>query len=229
MKRNWQITALSDTHTLHENFNVDHGGDLLIHSGDALSRGNHREFKSFAEWINEKSKKFKHTIYVPGNHDGYVAENFDEARKELDSNIIILRNEFIEIDGLKIWGSPYTPTFMDWWFMKPESDLGLDYEKMPEDLDILITHGPPWGILDIGGPDSTPGRLGSSSLRYHTDRAKPKMHFFGHIHESYGVKETPDTAFINCAVAPVFNRRDRKPIRVYWDNEAKVILQLNQD
>lgn len=110
-------------------------------------------------------------------------------------------------NGLKIPGSPYTPDFFNWACMKPRSELDIVWQSIPVDIDILITHGPPNGIMDVTADMHTgkPVHVGSKSRRRHVaDRIRTRIHAFGHIHDEPGIRNygtiTRDaTQFINCA------------------------------
>jgi Icc-related predicted phosphoesterase len=191
-----KVVTISDTHNYNEKIKVP-DGDILIHAGDLTSMGYFGEIARALDWLSSLPHQYK--ILVPGNHD-FFAMDSSEAFNTLckQRSIHCLLNNKIAIDGLKIWGSPYTPTFGDWAFMHSESELFRIFEKIPNDLDILITHGPPKGILDeVGRGDNT----GSSSLLECVMRAKPRFHIFGHIHE-YGceIKKINETTFINACV-----------------------------
>lgn len=121
------------------------------------------------------------------------------------------------IDELKIWGSPWTPEFYDWHFMKKRGEeLREVWRKIPEDTDILVTHGPPFGILDknaMGEP------CGCEELAKAVERIKPKLHVFGHIHGGYGRMERTwadgsKTIFVNAAHMDEDYEPENEPIRV---------------
>lgn len=169
-------------------------GDLLIHSGDALGRGTYEEAVRFNAWLG--LLPHKHKIYVPGNHDEIFEENPAEGRAVM-TNAIVLIDESVEVDGLKIYGSPWTKQYYDWSFMKRDEDLKDLWDRIPRNLDILITHGPPYGILDWNMNGIF---CGSQKLQDAVMQKAPKFHVFGHIHHASGVVKTEHTTFINAAV-----------------------------
>lgn len=188
------ITFISDTHNREP---VLPGGDLLIHCGDLTQNGFKVEVIKQLNYLHEQLDKYKYIIIIPGNHDLWCERHPSDFRDAcLSAGIISLINESIEIEGFKIFGSPNSLRYHDWAFNSSESDLFDIYDKIPADTDILVTHGPPLGVLD----QTTKGSIGSSSLKDAVDQLKPKIHAFGHIHEDGGKTLTvAGTQFINCA------------------------------
>jgi Icc-related predicted phosphoesterase len=190
-----RIVCISDTHGYRlDRFNIP-DGDILIHAGDGVGY-----YENGANAMDNQLSELPHQykIYVPGNHDGY----FKGAKKLKNAEVLIDRA--IEIEGIKIYGSPYTPKFQDWHFMLPRSSDALKkkWEEIPSGIDILITHGPPFGILDWTVEGNS---AGCELLREEIlNRVKPKYHICGHIHESAGILEKENTVFINCSMV---NRR----------------------
>lgn len=188
-----KIVCMSDSHMQHEHVTVP-DGDIFIHSGDALGRGTVSETIRFNQWLG--TLPHKHKIFVPGNHDELFEMN-PEVAKELLSNATVLIDESVQIGGLKIYGSPWTPTFYDWSFMKSDSELASVWEKIPNGLDILITHGPPYGILDF---NKSGNLCGSQTLYRAVADKQPRFHIFGHIHQASGTLQHNSTTFINAAI-----------------------------
>ena len=121
-------------------------GDILIHAGDFTWSGREQPTLDFLDWLEAQS--FKHKILVSGNHDFYF-EHGKNLRQLEGRSIHYLMNNEIAIEGqIKVWGSPFTPEFMDWAFMGTPKEREALWAKIPEHLDILITHGPPLGVLD---------------------------------------------------------------------------------
>ncbi len=192
-----KIVHVSDTHFAHQYINIP-DGDLLIHTGDALRYGSLQELVQFSKWMN--SLPHQHKIYIPGNHDKICEQDTNLAKSELGPNIHFLINEGIELFGKKIWGSPITPWFNNWSFMRYRgSDIAEIWQKIPEDTDILLTHGPPKGILDevFVGRDRN---AGCEDLLERIQVVKPELHLFGHIHEGHGQLHTNGTSFYNSAI-----------------------------
>lgn len=176
-----RIVCLSDTHLSH-NFKVPEG-DMLIHAGDLTGMGTFREVKAAAEWL--ASLPFKHKVVIAGNHDWLFQKDPVFARQTLlayDPQINYLQESGVEIEGLKIWGSPWTPRFFNWAFQLPPSHDHWD--RIPEGTDILVTHGPPKGILDLIPRGE---HVGDLLLLSAVERIAPTLHVFGHIHSAAGM------------------------------------------
>lgn len=207
--------ALSDTHCRHGRLTIPEC-DILIHAGDWSFNGTPAETRDFALWLNEQEAG--HIVVVPGNHE----EGFEAAYprsltwiKEACPGAHILVHETINIDGLNIFGSPWTPWFHDWaynagrtiteaaHYKKPF--IGDLWAQIPRNTDILVTHGPPYDILDevfrVSGDRHDPPRfVGCEELRKAIQEIKPQAHIFGHIHSSYGQKHENGISYYNVAV-----------------------------
>lgn len=191
------IAAISDTHELHREVEVP-SGNLLIHAGDfTMDSRSAQKLIDFNEWLGELPHAYR--VVIPGNHDDVVD---DPSRRSLISNATLLINEGIEIEGLKIWGSPVTPLFGEAFGVASERDRAKLYSRIPGDTDVLVTHGPPYGILD-----QQPGseyHAGCPQLLEAVRRVKPMLHVFGHVHGGgYGTFTTSDTLFVNAALPGV--------------------------
>ena len=182
-----KICAISDTHTLHRKLTIPEC-DVLIHSGDITDRGETKTIWDFLEWLKDVPAKKK--IFISGNHD-FCFQKQREMISITDPSIIYLEHTSVEINGLTFFGTPWTPYFYDWAFNGTDSEDGDSYgpnlnrlfSHIPDYTDILISHGPPNGILD----KNERGYLtGSKMLLRHLARIQPKVCIFGHIHESYG-------------------------------------------
>jgi len=178
------ITCLSDCHGfLPSDFP---GGDILIVAGDLTASDKVREYYYFFDWIEEQ--KYTKKIVIAGNHDNVLQNNSVVFR---NATFQYLCDSGTEFDGLKIWGSPWTKSFQG---MNPmckafcvdtEEELANKFALIPDDIDILITHSPPFGILDgIPMEDGSEFHAGSTALRDAIKRIQPRAHFFGHIHEN---------------------------------------------
>lgn len=198
------IVFISDTHNRHGEITLP-DGDILVHCGDLTGRGTLNEIRTFGEWMHEQ-KGFAHKIVIAGNHDWEFERNPDAALSELlgigkvKHDIIYLRDSevAVEVRGrtLRIYGSPWQPYFQDWAFNLLPDQLKEVWSKIPDGLDVLITHGPPLGVLDrIRGGE----HVGCEYLLDEVLRAKPKIHAYGHIHESYGIRREVETVFVNAS------------------------------
>lgn len=159
--------------------------------------GSSRELKLQIDWL--KDQPAKHKIAIAGNHD-FCLEQEPFARFMFGQSITYLQDSSTTVEGLRIWGSPWTMRFGDWAFGKTEEQLEALYSAVPP-CDILITHGPPFGILDqmIRGGGVFRPNIGSRSTLALVERLKPKLHVFGHIHEAHGSVVCDGTTFINAA------------------------------
>lgn len=180
-----KIVAISDTHLQHKKVVIPEC-DLLIHAGDftCARETDITGTTRFLKWFQDQPAK--HKVFIAGNHDALFekAPNVASALVE-DYNITYLQNSGCEVEGLKLWGSPYTPQFMGWSFMAGEDnhkDIKKYWDLIPDDTDILITHGPPRGKRDSGHKT----RLGCLYLRERVDQLNLNLHVFGHIHSGHG-------------------------------------------
>jgi len=163
-------------------------GDILLCAGDITAKGERSTIDDFNQWIGELP--YKATIVVAGNHDFCLEKSISKSERLL-SNAIYLQDDFFEYEGIKIYGSPWQPEFYDWAFNLPRGEpLRKVWAKIPEDTDVLVTHGPPWGVLDEV-PQRHSGHLGCEDLTARLDNLHVKLHVFGHIHSSYGIAFHP--------------------------------------
>jgi Icc-related predicted phosphoesterase len=189
-----RIVCLSDTHNKLSSIAVP-DGDILVHAGDFCGHGRLNEVKMFNEEIGKLPHK--HKIVIAGNHDWPLERQPQEAR-ELLTNVIYLQDESFEIEGLNFYGSPWQPEFFSWAFNLPRNSAKLaeKWDMIPAGTDIVITHGPPHGILD----KTSSGHLaGCELLRKRLEVLKPQAHVFGHIHEGYGTHKQDETLFVNAS------------------------------
>jgi Icc-related predicted phosphoesterase len=185
------IVLISDTHELHREVEVP-AADLLIHAGDfTMFSKSTAAILDFNKWLGELPHTWR--ILTAGNHEFFLEA--DPSKRRMISNATLLINESVEIMGLKIWGSPMTPLYGGAFGRSSEQDRVKVYSNIPDDIDILITHGPPYGILDQA-PDSD-SHAGCHQLLAAVRRIKPMLHVFGHVHGAYGTLSTPDTLFVN--------------------------------
>ncbi|MCK5917667.1 MAG: metallophosphatase domain-containing protein [Cocleimonas sp.] len=204
-----KITFISDTHCQHYNLSLG-SGDMLIHCGDFSKKGALLDVASFSRYLAKQD--FKYKIVIAGNHDFcFEDQRKEEAEKLLtDSDVIYLNDSGITIKGIKIWGSPVQPAFYDWAFnRKRGAEIQAHWKLIPNDTDILLTHGPAFGILDLCRSGE---RVGCDDLLATIQRIKPKIHAFGHIHESYGMIKKDGTTFINACNANEYYRIQNLPI-----------------
>jgi len=172
-------------------------GDILIHAGDISSKGTFQAIYAFNKWLGELPHETK--IVVAGNHD-FCLQNDPKKAEALFTNAIYLRDRTITVGGLKFHGTPWVPKYGRWAFMIEHDSLRNDiFKKIPADIDVMISHGPPKFIQDyIPWSDKY---AGCPSLRDHVlERIKPKVHIFGHIHEAFGHKHCREIDFYNVSI-----------------------------
>jgi predicted phosphodiesterase len=210
-----KITCISDTHNQHLHIPPDwlEGGDVLVHAGDVSGRGTLKEIEAFLEWFNEQP--YTHKIMIAGNHDFWFERTtafvVNEMLQEKYPNITYLNDTGIEIDGVKFWGSPVQPWFYDWAFNRMGTDICRHWDMIPLDTDVLITHGPMKGFLDMttrGVSTGCPYLLEKSA-----EMTNLKLFVCGHIHEAYGKFEFPDGGvFVNASTLNFNYQVQNKPI-----------------
>lgn len=206
-----RIVAISDTHDRHDGLALP-PGDVLIHGGDFTSRGRVEEVVSFLRWF--AGRPHPHKILIAGNHDWLFERDPALARELLSEHaprVVYLEDSGASIQGLRFWGSPYQPEFFDWAFNLPRGPgLAQRWALIPSDTDVLITHGPPLGVLDLCADGR---RVGCEALAAElSSRLRPRLHVFGHIHEAYGVAETHATTFANASVCTLRYIASNQPL-----------------
>jgi Icc-related predicted phosphoesterase len=191
-----KIALLSDTHALHWKIKVP-DADLLIFAGDMTHCRTDQEVADFNTFLG--TLPHTHKIVVAGNHDHRLTDDPQKA-KLLLSEAIYLQDEAVVVAGISIYGSPWNPLFNDYAcdaFALPRGKvLKEKWDMIPPDIDILVTHTPPSGILDRNGPVSH----GCTDLAAAITLLKPKYHIFGHIHNRHGAVKHGETWYINCNV-----------------------------
>ena len=183
------ILHLSDTHGHHRALKDLPTADLIVHSGDIGFAGTDSEFIDFINWFIKLNYQYK--ILVGGNHDSYIEEeDAEQIQKILPKNCYYLCHSGVTIEGLKFWG---VPIFVS------ENISGVYFdmlEKIPSNTDILVTHQPPYGILD----KAEPYNFGCRELLDIVLAIRPKYHLFGHIHDAYGMEKKEHTTFVNASI-----------------------------
>jgi len=251
-----RITHISDTHNKHNQLNgLLPGGDLLIHSGDISSLGRKSEVERFVKWFNDIDN-YAYKIFIAGNHDmtfdreillrdklahfeGRDRNDYDTECANgkpqwlidmlgmgLTGGTFYLENSSIDIEGIKIWGSPYSPSFgYGWAFNKDRGyDINEVWNTIPMDTDIVITHGPIYGYCDRTSREGL--NVGCADLYHRLNEVQPQLHFSGHIHEAYGYRQTNwGYAFngCNCDLSYLVNN---KPMTFDYDFVKNDIVEF---
>jgi Icc-related predicted phosphoesterase len=189
-----RLVLMSDTHGHHRQVEVP-DGDLLVHAGDfTFFNGSTFAIRDFNDWLGQLPHRSK--VLIPGNHDsGFV----DSAFRELITEATLLINEGTVMQGLRIWGSPCTPSDRGAFGPGTAQEREELFSRIPEDTDILITHGPLRGILDQSALEGK--HQGCDQLLTAVRRVRPRVHVFGHVHQHYGMVRSAGTLFVNAALA----------------------------
>ena len=230
-----RIVCISDTHSLQDL--MTHAipkGDVLIHAGDISNKGGERDVTNFIHWF-QNIEGFDTKIFISGNHD-FCFERVNEPHHKGDydwlhtlmfeenlsqSNVIYLEDDVIEIESpefsrpIKFYGTPWQPWFYDWAFNLPRlgDELKDKWAFIPEDTDVLITHGPPNGYGDLVNNWRQPNtNVGCELLLNRILDIKPLVNVFGHIHEGYGVEYNDNTIFVNASICNSKYEPINKPI-----------------
>lgn len=204
-----KIIFLSDTHGYHRRVTIPEG-DILIHGGDLSSQGREPEVRDFLTWLS--SLPHKHKVFIAGNHDKSFDPKFNYKEpdqnlkpqwlqillKSLPPNVHYLENTSIEIEGLKIWGSPISPWFHGeiWGFNKHRgNDIKQVWDTIPLDSDIVLTHSPVKGKCDLVERDQK--HEGCEDLLVKLWEVEPILHLSGHLHTGYGIDNDEAVTFVN--------------------------------
>lgn len=194
------IIAISDTHGVHPK-NLPEA-DLLIHAGDWSSSGNHKETETFMTWLKQIKHKYSRIVCIPGNHDIWIEKNESQAKQWFqDNDLDLLIDDYIETNGIKIYGTPWCPQFGNWSYMKDLEFRARKASFIPDDTNILVSHSPAHGILDtLDNHGSEPGKkAGCYGILQAIERIKPTILISGHIHEGFGFKKHGETSCFNVA------------------------------
>lgn len=219
-----KIVAISDTHNQHRSLKLPEG-DMIIHAGDVSGRGYKSEVDDFLNWFSQLD--FMYKIMIAGNHDFYFEDlakddpsnpKYPSIKEYIPEGITYLNDSGVTIEGVKIWGSPVQPWFHDWAFNRMRgSEIKYHWNMIPLDTDILITHGPAFGIHD----ECMSGNVGCKDLLDKINIVKPKLYVCGHIHEAYGVEKVGETTFVNASVLNERYEIKNPPVVLNFDNEEK--------
>jgi Icc-related predicted phosphoesterase len=199
---------LSDTHGLHRQTQYP-PADVLIHAGDLTRSGTLSELAEVNAFLGGLPHPRK--IVIAGNRDFCLQRQPEESRRRL-TNAVYLQDEEITVDGVRIYGSPWQPPFLDMAFNLPRGEpLRLKWKRIPSGVDILVTHTPPMGIGDLTRKCA---HVGCEELLPAVRRIRPRIHVFGHIHEAYGDWTEGGTRFLNASVMDASMRIVHPPVLV---------------
>jgi predicted phosphodiesterase len=203
-----RIVCLSDTHGRHGKIPVPEG-DVLLHAGDFTRRGGAAEVEAFGAFL--AGLPHRHKVVIAGNHD-FLFQRDPERARALLAGATYLEDSGVAIDDVHFWGSPWQPWFHDWAFNLPRGKaLAEKWALVPAGVDVLVTHGPPHGVLDATCDGS---RVGCEELALALLRIRPRLHVFGHIHEAYGLVRRGDTLSVNACSCDLSYRPVHPPLVV---------------
>jgi Icc-related predicted phosphoesterase len=172
-----RIVCISDTHNRTDGLSIP-DADVLIHAGDLTDRGTRDHLVHATRWL--AGLPHRHKILIAGNHD-FIFQQDPATARALTRDVTYLEDSGIEIEGIRFWGSPWQPWFGDWAFTLPRGEKLRDrWALIPDDTDVLITHGPPLGHGDLTSSGERAGCVDSLNA---VRRIGPGLHVFGHIHE----------------------------------------------
>lgn len=209
------IVAMSDSHGKHREVVIP-PCDILIHAGDISQFDRREHYVDFFKWFSEQPAE--RLVLIGGNHDTSLEDSRKQEYLLSYPQIHYLENSGVEIMGLNIWGSPVQTDFFNMAFSRKRSVREVEWAKVPENVDVLVSHCPPFGVLDKNDGDSF---TGCDVLMDNIMRTRPKLCLFGHIHEAYGVKAKmlngSPCVFANCSVV----NRQRKVVNKPWVFQIK--------
>jgi Icc-related predicted phosphoesterase len=201
-----KIVAISDTHALHRSVIIP-PGDILVHAGDITGHGAMDEVRDFNALLG--TLPHRHKIVIAGNHD-FCFEKDPVASRAALTNCIYLQDEEVEVGGIRFYGSPWQPWFFDWAFnLQRGAEIRAKWDLIPEETDVLITHGPPKGHGDVTCRGEA---VGCDDLLEAVERIQPRVHVFGHIHEGVGITSNGTTTFINASTCDLAYRPVNPPL-----------------
>ena len=194
-----RLVIISDTHGKHEELGVL-SGDVLIHCGDFCDgfKVDEAALRRIDDWFARQS--FSLIMCVGGNHDFAAEERFCRGRTVFE-NAVYLQDSSHSFHGVSFYGAPWVPMLAGWAFYLPDPEISERWRLIPAQTDVLITHTPPWRILD--SPRVATVHAGCPHLRTRVEDVSPRIHCFGHNHASHGRRDTPSTTFLNASVIGV--------------------------
>ena len=218
-KKMWKIVCISDTHQKHRKLEIPNG-DILLCGGDFSWRGGREEVVEFSSWLSTLNHPYK--ILIAGNHETTfdpAKPEFDPGIRDLIQGVSYLENTSVEIEGLKIWGSPYSSEYCNWAFsLKTAEDAEAMWARIPDDTDVVLIHGPPYGIGDELFNGS---HVGCRALLARLMKIQPRLVVSGHFHAGYGLRQVGKTTFVNAACVDVGYTTVNQPIVVEVERKTK--------
>jgi len=204
-----KLTIISDTHGEQDKLGIL-SGEVLIHCGDMFNMfsSENDDFDRMDQWFG--LQQFDLILCIGGNHDFELEKRAGYTDRPF-RNAIYLEGASYEYQSVRFFGAPWVPELRGQAFFKDDPKLRSCWSQIPEGLDVLITHTPPAGVLDVS---SRGLQLGCEYLAEELKKKKPALHCFGHVHASSGIHVIDDTTFINAAQVNNQYRITRKPYEV---------------
>ncbi len=227
------ILTMSDTHNQHGILSNIPDADILVHAGDLTGQGRPFEIEEVCRWFKTKLSdgKFKDVVFISGNHDfGFqeAPERMYQFYKET-AHLHYLKDSQVTIQGVTIYGVPWNPWFYDWaWNLKRGSDeMKAVWKQLPENVDLLLTHSPPRGYLDVTRSGEAVGC--EDMLEAIVDK-KPKVVVCGHIHEAAGSAkiEATDTWVVNTAICNRDYRPKQRPYLIKFNTDTHTVESVEE-
>ena len=221
-----RICIISDKHNHPlRNMNLP-DADVLLHAGDWTGHGSLVEVEQFNNYCGQVKDKFKYGILCcAGNHELGVEANYTLS-KSLLTNVSMLTDEAIEIEGVKFWFSPFSKWFFGWaWNLHPGKELEDKWNQIPEDTNVLITHGPPKFMLDTLPSGEAAGDLELYNRILQLENLR--LHGFGHIHAAHGVKTSVSgMVYANASICTESYKATNKPLLFDYDIYSHIVTQV---
>lgn len=208
-----RLVLISDTHSRHLAMPPLPAGDVLVHAGDLTALGSLDEISGFMSWF--AAQPHPHKVFIAGNHDFAFERSPAAAEALVPSGVTYLRDSGCVIDGVPFWGSPWQPWFHDWAFnLERGAALAAKWALIPDDVQVLVTHGPPEGMLDtVAFPRGA--HVGCEALAARILALRElRVHGFGHIHEAYGAEVVGGVTYVNASVCDLDYRPVNAPVCV---------------
>ncbi len=196
-----KIVIVSDTHGRHESLGVLEG-DILLHCGDLCDVSDSSDYALHKVDLWFGQQKFKQILCVGGNHDLALEQRVATGTRPILRHATYLEDDEFIFEGVKFFGLPWVPQLYSWSYFQEDEVLRQKWAQIPDDVDVLMTHTPPWEMLDV--PTLWNEHLGCRHLRERVAEIRPKIHCFGHVHASYGYEKSEGTTFVN---ASIFSRK----------------------
>lgn len=209
-----RICAIADVHEQWEALRIPQC-DLLVVAGDLTYIGDYAKISEFNTWCHRlKQGRVGEIVVIAGNHD-LSAERTPDTFSALLPDVVYLCDQEATVKGLRVYGSPWTPSFFrqHWVF---NADRGQEimehWSKIPQGLDVLVTHGPPFGIGDLTPRLERVGCVDLLNTITNMGDQAPRLHIFGHIHGGYGMTYRDKTVFMNASVCTEHYKPTNKPL-----------------